>query len=133
MQKLEKELSVPLSSIIHLSFKTRIFPQICKIANAILIYKKWDQIGGPNRLQKLQANLTAIKHWKYISKVYPPETLQITEQKSRLYTKQFDFGDNQSTNHTLISMTKIKKSFRRQCLFLWGIAEFSEGLWHSQQ
>ena len=38
-----KKNSVPLSLIINLSFKTGIFPIVCKITHAIPIYKKGEQ------------------------------------------------------------------------------------------
>ena len=42
LKQFKKELSIPLPLITNLSFKTNIFPQACKIANVIPIYKKAD-------------------------------------------------------------------------------------------
>ena len=44
LKQFKKELAVPLSLIINLSFKTLIFHQVCKVANVIIIYGKGDQL-----------------------------------------------------------------------------------------
>ena len=55
-----------------MSFKTGIFPQVCKMATIIPIYKKGDKL-------QVTTNLTPIECWKNYRTMYAWQTLQIPQ------------------------------------------------------
>ena len=48
LKEYKKILSIPLALIINISFKRGIFPELCKIAHVIPVYKKGDQLDCSN-------------------------------------------------------------------------------------
>jgi len=98
--------STNLEKIINLSFKTGIFPELCKIAKVIPIFKKENPLLCKNYrpisllpiFSKIFEKLIYIRMYKYL------------DTNNLLYDKQFGFRSKHSTNHALISLTEsIKK------------------------
>ena len=95
-----------LSSIINLSFVTGIFPDLCKVAKVIPIYKKDNPL--------LCVNYRPITPLPIFSKffeknIYTRMYAYLIEN-NMIYDRQFGFRANHSCNHALISCTEsIKK------------------------
>ena len=96
-----------LAKIINLSFSTGIFPDHCKMAKVIPIYKKDNPL--------LWINYRPISLLPIFSKIFEKviytRMYKFLEDNKLIYTKQFGFRANHSTNHALISMTESIKSF----------------------
>ena len=94
MKECKKEISIPLSLIINLSFSTGIFPNRMKLANIFPIHKGDDKDNCNNyRPIPLLSN---------ISKII--EKLEIyLERNNILYQHQYGFRLNHSTTHALIA------------------------------
>ena len=85
-----------------MSFQTGIFPQACKMANIILIYKKGDKLDCSNyRRISLLSN-----GGKMIEQCMHGRVCKFLDKTNRLYTKLFGSRNTLSTNHALISMTE---------------------------
>ena len=95
-----------LTVIINISFKTGIFPDLCKLSKIIPIFKKDDPM--------VCVNYRPISLLSIFSKIF--EKLIYTRMYSFLnnnnliYEKQFGFRAKHSVNHALISTTELIKS-----------------------
>ena len=99
--------STYLTKIINISFVTGIFPGLCKIAKVIPIFKKDDPLDYVNyRPISLLPIFSKIFEKIIYSRMY-----KFLESNKLIYTCQFGFRANHSTNHALISMTESIKSF----------------------
>ena len=101
--KIENHLfSDLLAGIVNLSFKTGIFPDLCKLAKVIPIFKKDDPL--------LCSNYRPISllpiYSKIFEKVIYTRMYSFLTDNNLLYDKQFGFRANYSTNHALISTTE---------------------------
>ena len=96
-----------LSSIINLSFETGMFPDLCKVAKVILIYKKDNPLLCVNyRPISLLPIFSKIFEKSIYSRMYAYLT-----DNNMIYKRQFGFRANHSCNHALISCTEsIKKN-----------------------
>ena len=99
--------SINLEKIINLSFKTGIFPELCKIAKVIPIFKKENPL--------LCKNYRPISLLPIFSKIFEKliytRMYEYIDTNDLLYDKQFGFRNKHSTNHALISLTEsIKKN-----------------------
>ena len=99
--------STYLTKIINISFVTGIFPDLCKIAKVIPIFKKDDPLDCVNYRP---ISLLPIFS-KIFEKIIYSRTYKFLESNKLIYTCQFSFRANHSTNHALISMTESIKSF----------------------
>ena len=95
-----------LSSIINLSFETGTFPDLCKVAKVIPIYKKDNPL--------LCVNYRPISLLPVFSKIFEKSIYSrmyayLTEN-NMIYNRQFGFRANHSCNHALISCTVYKKN-----------------------
>ena len=104
--KIENKLfSDLLAGIVNLSFKTGIFPDLCKLAIIITIYKKEDSLFCPNyRPISLLPIYSKILEKAIYSRMY-----SFLSDNNLLYEKQFGFRANHSTNHALISTIEKTK------------------------
>ena len=95
-----------------MSFKTGIFPQACKVANIIPIYKKGDKLDCSNyRPISLLSDVG-----KIIEQCMHGRLCKFLNKTNRLYAKQFGFRNTLSTNHALISITEeIRRALDNQC------------------
>ena len=99
--------STYLTKIINISFVTSIFPDLCKIAKVIPTYKKDYPLDCVNyRPISLLPIFSKIFEKIIYSRMY-----QFLESNKLIYTRQFGFRANHSSNHALISMTESIKSF----------------------
>ena len=104
--KIENKLfSDLLAGIVNLSFKTGIFPDLCKLAKIIPIYKKEDPLFCSNyRPISLLHIYSNIFEKAIYSRMY-----SFLSDNNLLYEKQFGFRANHCTNDALIStIEKIK-------------------------
>ena len=91
-----------LSSIINLSFESGIFPDLCKVAKVIPIYKKDNPL--------LCANYRPISLLPIFSKIFEKtiytRMYSYLTENNMIYDRQFGFRANHSCNHALIRIYK---------------------------
>jgi len=94
--------SEKLSTIINLSFETGIFPNMCKIAKVIPIFKKDDELQCENyRPISLLPNFS-----KIFEKVIYNRMYEFLSKNDLIYKRQFGFRRDHSSNHALISVSE---------------------------
>ena len=95
-----------LSKIINISFETGIFPNLCKLAKVIPIYKKDNPL--------LCLNYRPISLLPVFSKIFErviyKRMFHYLTENNMIYKRQFGFRENHSTNHALISITETIKA-----------------------
>ena len=102
MKECQKEISIPLSLIINLSFSTGIFPNRMKLANIFPIHKGDDKDNCNNyRPIALLSNIS-----KIIEKLVHARLYFYLERNNILYQHQYGFRLNHSTTHALIATTE---------------------------
>ena len=98
--------STKLTDIINLSFKSGIFPNLCKIAKVIPIFKKENPL--------LCENYRPISLLPIFSKIFEKviykRMYDFIEKNKLIYKCQFGFRSKHSTTHALISITESIKS-----------------------
>jgi len=98
--------SIILSKLINLSFKTGIFPDLCKYAKVIPIYKKDDPL--------LTNNYRPISLLPIFSKIFEKiiyiRMYSFIDKNHLLYDRQFGFRNSHSTSHALISLIESIKN-----------------------
>ena len=115
----KKQLSIPLSQLINLSFNKGIFRISLKLAKVIRIHKKGDNKDSNNyRPISLLSNLS-----KMFEKLIHKRLYSFLHQDDCLFTYQFGFRNHHSMNHALISIIeKIGKFLMKISLpvvFFW--------------
>ena len=102
MKECKKEISIPLSLTINLSFSTGIFPNRMKLANIFPIHKGDDKDNCNNyRPIALLSNIS-----KIIEKLVHARLYFYLERNNILYQHQYGFRLNHSTTHALIATTE---------------------------
>ena len=102
LQLLKHDISKPLSQIINLSFSTGIFPSNLKIAKVIPIYKKDSPLECNNyRPISLLSNID-----KIFEKIMYSRIIKFLENSKCIYSLQFGFRQQHSTNHALINISE---------------------------
>ena len=95
-----------LSKIINISFETGTFPNLCKLAKVIPIYKKDNPL--------LCLNYRPISLLPVFSKIFEKviykRIFHYLTENNMIYKRQFGFRENHSTNHALISITETIKA-----------------------
>ena len=99
-------LSDALAEIINLSFKTGIFPDLCKLAKVIPIFKKDDPLLCINYRP---ISLLSI-YSKLFEKLIYSRMYYFLDKNNLIYEKQFGFRAKHSVNHALISTTEDIKN-----------------------
>ena len=94
-----------LSKIINLSFTTGIFPDLCKLAKVIPIFKKDNELLCENYRP---ISLLPIFS-KIIEKIIYKQMYDYLTKNNLIYNKQFGFRGNHSTSHAVISLTESIK------------------------
>ena len=95
-----------LSSIINISFENGIFPNICKTAKVIPIYKKENPLLCENyRPISLLSIFSKIFEKAIYSRMYA-----YLMENNMIYDRQFGFRANHSSNHAIISLTESIKN-----------------------
>ena len=95
----KKQFSKPLSDIINLSYNQGVFPNLIKIANVNPIHKKGDKLDCNNN--------TPISVLFNLIKL--------------LFSHQFSFHNEYSTNHALTSLTKMTRKALDEDKFACGV------------
>ena len=96
-----------LLKIVNLSFVTGIFPDLCKIAKVLLIFKKDDPLKCNNyRPISLLPIFSNIFEKLIYSRMY-----SFLEKNNLLRDKEFGFRSRHSTTHALIRLTESIKNF----------------------
>ena len=94
-----------MAEIIDLAFKTGIFPDLCKLAKIIPIFKKDDAM--------LCINYRPISLLSIYSKIFEKliysRMYYFLNKNNLIYDKQFGFRAKHSVNHALISTTELIK------------------------
>ena len=97
--------SEKLSEIANLSFSTGIFPDLCKVAKVIPIYKKDNPL--------LCENYRPISLLPIFSKIFEKliynRMYEFIDNRKLIYKRQFGFRSKHSTSHALISITESIK------------------------
>ena len=92
--------SSTLSSIINLSFETGIFPDLCKVAKVIPIYKKENPL--------LCENYRPISLLPVFSKIFEKtiytRMYAYLIEKNMIYNRQFGFRANHSCNPAVLNL-----------------------------
>ena len=102
LKKIKNEISIPLSAIINNSFENRIFPNLLKSAQVILVFKNGSRLSCNNyRPISLLSNIG-----KIIEKLIHKKLNYFLEQHKVYYALQFGFHLNTSTNNALMSITE---------------------------
>ena len=100
LKDFKKSLSKPISDLTTLSFSSGTFPEILKQAEVIPIFKKGNQQNcNDYRPISLLSNIS-----KIIEKLIHQQLSAFLEIKNCLYTHQYDFRNQHSTTHTLITI-----------------------------
>ena len=113
LKDFKKELSIPLSILFNMSFKTGVHPDVLKISKTIPVFKKGSKLlTGNYRPISLLSNLNKIIEKLIFNRLY-----SFLEQHNLLYKLQFGFRKKHSTNHALIEITEsIRKALdNKQC------------------
>ena len=111
----EDFLSTCLLKIANLSFRTGIFPDLCKIAKVIPIFKKDDHLLCQNYRP---ISLLPI-YSKMFEKLLYTRMYSFLEKNKLLNQNQFGFRQNHSTSHALINLTEtIKRQLDEKNLWL---------------
>ena len=98
----KKQLSIPLSQLINLSFNKGVFRISLKLAKVIRIHKKGDNKNSNNYSPiSLLSNLS-----KMFEKLIHKRLYSFLHQDDCLFTYQFGFRKHHSINHALISITE---------------------------
>ena len=102
LKECKKEISIPLTLIINLSFSTGTFPNRLKLANVFPIHKGDDKDNCNNyRPIALLSNIS-----KIIEKLVHARLYIYLERNNILYQHQYGFRLNYSTTHALIATTE---------------------------
>ena len=110
-------IAKPLAKIINLSFSTGVFPTKLKMAKVIPIFKKDSPLHCSNyRPISLLSNID-----KIIEKLMYSRLIQFLNKFKCLFTRQFGFRKNYSTNHTLINITEIIRNALDSGQFACGV------------
>ena len=100
LKQISHLISTPLSDIFNKSFRTGIFPDLLKISKINPIHKKDSKLLISNyRPISLLSNLN-----KIIEKLMFKRLYAFLEQYKCIYSLQFGFRENHSTNHAIISI-----------------------------
>ena len=102
LKDIKSEISVPLSTLTNLSFKTEIFRSSLKLASVTPIFKKDDQHDCNNyRTTSISSNISKLIEKRLYNRLY-----KLLDQKECPYNNQLGFRNHHSTNHTLITITE---------------------------
>ena len=102
LKKFKSFFSIWLSKLVNLSFETGIFPSILKIAKVTPLHKKESKLDYHNyRSISLLSVFSKIFEKLIYKRIY-----FYLDKKKLIYSKQFGFRANHSTNHAIISITE---------------------------
>ena len=102
LKKFKIFFSFWLSQLVNLSFETGIFPDVLKVAKVNPLHKKESKINHHNyRPISLLSVISKIFEKLIYKRIY-----FYLDQKKLIYSKQFGFRANYSTNHAIISLTE---------------------------
>ena len=102
LKKFKTFFSLWLSELVNLSFEVGVFPDVLKVAKVNPLHKKESKID--------HRNYRPISLLSVVSKIFEKLIYKriyfYLDQKKLLYSKQFGFRGNYSTNHAIISLTE---------------------------
>ena len=92
--------------MINVSFNRGIFPNFLKVANVIPIHKKGEKLDSNNyRPISLLSNIS-----KLFEKSMHIRLTSFLRKNKILFSYQFGFRSNYSTNHALVSLTEMTRN-----------------------
>ena len=106
-----------LCDIINLSFITGIFPDLCKLAKVIPLFKK----DNPLLCDNYRPISLLPVYSKILEKLIYIRMYQFLDSNNLFYERQFGFRSKYMTNHALISTTEWIKSYIDKGNFVGGI------------
>ena len=106
-----------LCDIINLSFITGIFPDLCKLAKVIPLFKK----GNPLLCDNYRPISLLPVYSKISEKLIYTRMYHFLDSNNLFYERQFGFRSKYLTNHALISTTEWIKSYIDKGNFVGGI------------
>ncbi len=117
LKKFKQFFSIWLSELVNLSFETGIFPSTLKIAKVTPVHKKESKIDHRNyRPISLLSVFSKIFEKLIYKRIY-----SYLDTKKLLYSKQFGFRGNHSTNHAIISITELIRNLLDKGEYVCGI------------
>ena len=117
LKTFKRFFSIWLSEFVNLSFETGIFPDILKIAKVTPVHKKDSKIDHRNyRPISLLSVFSKIFEKCIYKRIY-----SYLDRKNLLYSKQFGFRGNHSTNHAIISITELIRNLLDKGEYVCGI------------
>ena len=100
-------LSFPISYLVNLSFTTGEFPNLCKIAKGIPLFKKGDPLDCCNyRPISLLSTFSKIFEKCVYKRVY-----SFLEKNNLIFKRQFGFRSGYSSNHTIVNVVESIKKY----------------------
>ena len=129
LKEFKTELSEPLGDMINVSFNKGIFPDFLKVANVISIHEKEEKINPNNyRHISLLSNIS-----KLYEKAMHIRLTNFLRKNKILFSYQFGFQNNYSTNHALISLTGMIRNALDNGNFACGVfIDLQKSLCHCQ-
>ena len=106
-----------LSKVINLSFETGIFPDLCKLAKVIPIFKA----GNENLCENYRPISLLPIYSKIFEKAMYSRIYEFLNKNNLIYNQQFGFRANHSTNHAIISLSEDIKSLLDTGQFVTGV------------
>ena len=107
-----------LSNIINLALKTGIFPDLCRLAKVIPLFKKDNHLLCENYRP---ISLLPVCNSNIFEKVIYTRMYNFLDENNLIYECQFGFRSKYSTNHALISTTEWIKSFIDEGNYVGGV------------
>ena len=128
LQLLKNDICTPLSKIFNMSFKTGIHPDILKISETTPIYKKGSRLLVSNyRPISLLSNINKIFEKLVHTRIY-----KFLEESQCIYSLQFGFRKQHSTNHALIDITENFRQALDNKKCLWSLCRPTKSIRHCQ-
>ena len=106
-----------LSQLINLSFETREFPRLLKLAKVVPLHKKESVL---NYLNYRPISLLSVFSKIYEKTIYV-RIYSYLVKYNMIYSKQFGFRGNHSVNHAIISMTEHIRSLLDRGEYVCGV------------
>ena len=117
LKEYKTELSEPLSDMINVSFNKGIFPDFLKVANIIPMHKKGEKLDPSNYRPISRLSNTG----KLYEKSMHIRLTNVLRKNKVLFSYQFGFPNDYSTDHALLCLTEMIINALRNGNFSCGV------------